>query len=155
MYHPDELIVLKINLFIVILSLICHALLTPPLPTSANIFVRFGISAGGAFSLLAPNEQWDLHNFYLVTQEMTVTELQLHRQVVKSIDPSLPQRAGRAYAKLERGDWKRIDYAVTPKGRAITIRSVVKPRPDYAKYAKTLIEFVIAQQRDQNADNLK
>jgi hypothetical protein len=48
------------------------------------------------FSLLVPREQWDLHNFYLLTQEMTNAELRLHRRVVKRVDPSLPQRAGRA-----------------------------------------------------------
>jgi hypothetical protein len=46
-----------------------------------------------AFSVLTPKEQWDLHSFYHVTQEMTSAELRLHRLVVKQVDPSLPQRA--------------------------------------------------------------
>ncbi|MDB5176577.1 MAG: hypothetical protein JWN75_245 [Candidatus Saccharibacteria bacterium] len=108
--------------------------------------MRFGISAGGAFSLLSSNEQWDLHNFYLVAQEMTDAELRLHRQVVKQVDPSLPQRAGRAFAALERGDWKRIDYAVTPKGRAITIRAVVKPKPDPKIYARAILGLAMMRQ---------
>jgi hypothetical protein len=94
------------------------------------------------FFVLTAKEQWDLHNFYVVTQEMTSPELRLHRRLVKQVDPSLPQRAGRAYAKLERGDWKRIDYAVTPKGRAITIRTLVKPKPDLERYARTILAYV-------------
>lgn len=54
----------------------------------------------GDFSLLTPKEQWDLHKLYVVTQEMNDVELRLHRRLVKLADASLPQRAGRAYAKL-------------------------------------------------------
>lgn len=97
--------------------------------------------SGGAFSLLTPKEQWDLHNFYLVTQEMNTAELRLHRRVVKRIDPSLPQRAGRAYAKLERGKWETISYVVTPKGRAISVRSLAKPRPDLRKLVRGLLRM--------------
>ena len=28
-----------------------------------------GGGGGGVFSLLTPNEQWDLHNFYLVSRD--------------------------------------------------------------------------------------
>jgi hypothetical protein len=59
-------------------------------------------------SLLTPDEQWDLHTFYAITEDMTDAELQLHRQVVKRVDPSQPQRAGRAFAKLERGEWEPV-----------------------------------------------
>jgi hypothetical protein len=110
-------------------------------------FVRFGFSAGGV-SLLTPKGQWDLHSFYLVTQEMTDTELRLHRRVVKQVDSSLPQRAGRAYAKLRRGEWKRIDYAMTPKGRAITIHSVVKPQPDLQRLARAVLRYTEQKQHD-------
>jgi len=63
------------------------------------------ISGGGDFSLLTPKEQWDLHKFYAVTEDMADIELRLHRRIMKQIDPSLPQRAGRAYAKLRRSEW--------------------------------------------------
>jgi hypothetical protein len=57
--------------------------------------------------------------------------------------PTVP---GRAYAKLQRGEWKRIDYAVTPKGRAITVRSVVKPQPDFHHLAKAVVASLLEQQ---------
>ena len=76
---------------------------------------------------------------------MTNAELRLHRQVVKRVDPSLPHRGGRAYAKLERGEWKRIYYAVTPKGRAITIHSVVRPQPDLQRLTRAVLRY--AEQR--------
>jgi hypothetical protein len=76
---------------------------------------------------------------------MTDAELRLHRQVVKRIDPSLPQRAGRAYAKLERGEWKCIDHTLTPKGRAITVRSVVKPKPDMHRLVKAAMAIAMEE----------
>lgn len=115
---------------------------------NANTSAISGISAGGAYSLLSSKEQWDLHNFYLVTQDVTDSELRLHRQVVKQVDPSLPQRAGRAYAKLKQGNWKQVDYAVTSKGHAIVVRSVVKPKPDLYKLSRA----VIALQRSRESD---
>lgn len=59
------------------------------------------------FSLLTPKEQWDLHKHYALTEDMTGPELRLHRRLMKRVDPSLPQRAGRAYAKLQGGDWSK------------------------------------------------
>jgi hypothetical protein len=96
--------------------------------------------------LLTPNEQWDLHNFYVVTQEMTDPELRLHRRLMMDVDPSLPQRAGRAYAKLQRGDWSQAGTVTVTKGRAITVRSVVKPNPDLKKLAGLLLGIAMEQQ---------
>jgi hypothetical protein len=62
-------------------------------------------SGGWEFSLLTAREQWDLHEYYVITQDMTDQELRLHRRLVKQVDPSLPQRAGRTYAKLQWGRW--------------------------------------------------
>lgn len=96
--------------------------------------------------MLTPNEQWDLHNFYLVTQEMTDAELRVHRRLIKQVDPSLPQRAGRAYAKLQRGDWSQPVTVSVTKGRTLTVRSVVKPKPDPKLYAWALIQLAMERQ---------
>ena len=100
----------------------------------------------GGFYRLTPKEQWDLHNFYLVTQEATDLELRLHRHVIKKTDPSLPQRAGRAYAKLRKGEWEPSVYVTASNGRGITVSSVVKPKPDLQK----LFRAVISMQLERN-----
>jgi hypothetical protein len=93
------------------------------------------------FALLKPHEQWDLHRFYAISEDMTDAELRLHRRLVKQVDPSLPQRAGRAYAKLQRGDWSQAVTVSMTKGRTLTVRSIVKPKPDPRQYARALIQL--------------
>src|SRR5580693_2657969 len=58
-----------------------------------------------------------------------------HRHAVTAGDPSLPHRAGRAFAKLNRGEWSRATSR-TVNGRTISVRSVVRPEPDLQLLAK-------------------
>lgn len=56
-----------------------------------------------AFVLLGATEQWDLFQYYLPHKAHKRAELLAHRREVSALDPSLPQRAGRAF-----GRWRRI-----------------------------------------------
>lgn len=78
---------------------------------------------------------------------MTDTELRLHRKVVMRVDPSLPQRAGRAFAKLQRGEWSQAG-TISPgkKGLIITVRSIMKPKPDPKLYVRTLVQLSMNKQ---------
>ncbi len=49
------------------------------------------------FGCLSPNQQWDLHQYYQVTNTGTDAEIVETRTTVNAGDNSLPQRAGRAY----------------------------------------------------------
>jgi hypothetical protein len=100
----------------------------------------------GQFGYLSSNDQWDLHRFYRLTSHMTDTELIAHRRSVTKADPSLPHRAGRAYAKLSRGEWQPAVYAGTANGKAIMVRSVVNPQPNAELFARALIELAKQQQ---------
>ena len=62
---------------------------------------------------------------------------------MKRVDPSLLQRAGRAFAKLERGEWSPVVHAVTRKGRGIAVGVVVKPKPDLEGYAKVILTLAM------------
>ena len=85
----------------------------------------------GLFILISPMEQWALHEYYLTTQ------------------PSLPHRAGKAYAALDRRIMagRPIQNAV-PTGsqrkgaKVLTVRSLVRPQPDMDLLVKTLISMV-------------
>ncbi|MCS4275153.1 hypothetical protein M2390_000311 [Mycetocola sp. BIGb0189] len=52
------------------------------------------------YGLLAPNEQWDVHQYYQTINTGSDTEIIETRTTVNTGDESLPQCAGRAYAKL-------------------------------------------------------
>lgn len=53
-----------------------------------------------AFFLLTPNEQWSLYAYFLPNENLSDHDLLIHREDISSFDPSLPQRAGRAFSKL-------------------------------------------------------
>ena len=50
--------------------------------------------------MLSPAEQWMLHSYYEFTKHLTDDQLLAHRAAVSKAQPSLPHRAGKAFAKL-------------------------------------------------------
>jgi hypothetical protein len=79
-------------------------------------------------------------------------DLREYRRSVTRVDPSLPHRAGRAYAKLKRGEWSKVNYAVTPNGRVISVRSVVRPDPDARLIAKVYWQMAMQEvEEEQNS----
>lgn len=53
------------------------------------------------FSYLSSREQYDLHRYFAVAKLFGEEELLAHRAEVTKTDPSLPQRAGRAFAAVQ------------------------------------------------------
>lgn len=100
------------------------------------------------FAALSPNDQWALHQFYKPSVNLTATELLAHRRAVTAADPSLPHRAGRAYAKLSHGERSRA-IAGTASSRAITVRSVVRPEPDLRLLAKVYIRMALEDMKER------
>ncbi|WAC90165.1 hypothetical protein [Mycobacterium sp. Aquia_213] len=75
-----------------------------------------------------------MHRFYQPASDLTESELLVHRRAVKVADPSLPQRAGRAYARFSRGDTMLVGG-----NQGIIVRSVVRPEPDLRLLVKAAI----------------
>jgi hypothetical protein len=108
-----------------------------------------------AWSELSANEQWDLHDFFSPTRELSAYELKEFRQKMTAADPSLPQRAGRALKKLELARAVRTSAAEArpaqpvsvdkPKRkyksaeRRISVKSLVHPEPNVERMAKALL----------------
>lgn len=102
------------------------------------------------FALLSPTEQWDLFRYYLPHQAHPDHALLEHRIQISAIDPSLPQRAGRAYRH-----WRRIEAALpgyqawvtkrphstSHKDRRIKVFSEINPELDPKKFAEIIIEL--------------
>ncbi len=111
--------------------------------------------ATGLYGYLSSREQWQLHGYFRPSEELSDADLLAHRIAISKEQPSLPQRAGKAYRKLElvRASLARArNVAVTPsqptqrtsrKVRHITVRAVVNPKPDLHKLAKALMAMAM------------
>ena len=111
-----------------------------------------------AFIRLTTAEQRTLHDYYAPALELEPAELTAHRRAITKRDPSLPQRAGRAWAHLERLHIERPMPAavVVPSGRRrrprhIHARGVLRPEPDYDKLVRTMLHIVDEQVGDKPA----
>jgi hypothetical protein len=76
--------------------------------------------------LLSASEQWSLYAYYLPPQQLNNQELIEHRADITSLDTSLPQRAGRALARLK-----------LLEERLPVYRELVSTRPKRGKGAPT------------------
>ena len=105
--------------------------------------------------MLSPTEQWALHSYYEFTKHLTDNELLAHRAVISKAQPSLPQRAGKALARLALFSKRLEIYRATPhakprnKGAPYQVRviSQVNPDIDPKVMAKILIE--VARERSK------
>lgn len=57
---------------------------------------------GGALPYLSRSEQLELHRYFATTRDLFDEAALIYRRRISSGNPSLPQRAGRAFANLER-----------------------------------------------------
>lgn len=103
--------------------------------------------------MLSPTEQWVLHGYYEFTKNLTDTELLVHRAAVSKAQPSLPQIAGKAFARLQLFSERLIDYKAAPHSNTrkkgapyeVLVLSQVNPDIDPKVMVKILIE--IAKER--------
>lgn len=58
------------------------------------------------YGTLSPNEQWDLHAYFVPYKSLSEAELIAHRKRISKEQPSLPQRAGRAAEHFKRNYYK-------------------------------------------------
>jgi hypothetical protein len=98
------------------------------------------------FSDVPALEQRHLHEYYLPSKRVTDEQLLEHRTLITKSQPSLPQKAGKAYSLLMNGDvYRPTGGAVVTrgklKGHRITVRPLIRPEPDLRKLAKALLEI--------------
>lgn len=100
-----------------------------------------------AFSYLTFRDQVDLHTYFQFASDKTEAELIEHRRNVRAFDPSLPHRAGRAYAKLQRGERAPATSSAVPGGGRISVRPIVRPEIDLRMLAKALLYTALDQEK--------
>lgn len=105
-----------------------------------------------AYGQLSYAEQQALHRFFLPTCELDLAELAAYRSYVMKLEPSLPQRAGRAYVRLsqalESGRSLPAPNKVVVRNRTIKLRSVARPDVDTSRLARTFL--ALAEQAGHN-----
>ena len=109
--------------------------------------------------MLRPTEQWTLHSYYEFTKHMTDDELLTHRATVSKAQLSLPQSAGKAFAKLALFTKRLETYRAMPhpntrkKGAPYEVRvlSQVNPDIDPKVMAKILVEIARERGREDRA----
>lgn len=97
-----------------------------------------------AFIGLTTVEQRALHDYYVPSLQLEPAELKTHRRAITKLDPTLPQRAGRAWAHLEQlQSTKRAPVINAGTGRVRHIRAlgVIRPEPDYDKFTRALLSI--------------
>jgi len=97
------------------------------------------------FANLSYKDQIALHTYYLPSLEKTKTELLAHHRNVQIADSSLPQRAGRAYARLVRGDVWTESARRTTAGRHISVRAIARPEPDLKMLSKAVWQIAFRE----------
>jgi hypothetical protein len=112
---------------------------------------RFWLHNDMVFGALSSAEQYQIHDYFQPSKDLSDLELLAHRDRITKERPSLPHQAGRALAKLRDAaavlSVRRLRMAKAPAGakvrrqgnRHLTVRAVVKPEPDMQKLARALV----------------
>jgi hypothetical protein len=105
------------------------------------------------FAYLNSRDQLDLHKYFQFASDKTETELIEHRRNVHKLDLSLPQRAGRAYAKLMRGERAPVKYTRLDNGQQISVRAVMRAEPDFHMLVKVCMEMALNDLKREEEDD--
>jgi hypothetical protein len=107
------------------------------------------------YSILSPNQQWDLHAYYQPVTDDTEDWLRAHRANISNKRPTLPAKAGKHYARMRAVHDQAVAIAHTGASartagrgtkttarvshRRVTVRSVALPQPDVHRLSQALI----------------
>lgn len=107
---------------------------------------------GYAFAVLSPTEQFCIHDFFEPTKNLSPLEAVAHRKDITARRPSLPQQAGRAFARIR----PFLNMQLNPRplkpvserprtwsagSRQVRVFSRVNPELDAKAFAKIIIEL--------------
>jgi hypothetical protein len=96
-----------------------------------------------AFSLTAPRDQYYLHRYFRLSDDMSQLEALAHRRIISGEQPSLPQCAGRALKEL--ANPKPLRRSVGSK--RIIVYPLLRPDPDLGRICQALLTIVRANER--------
>jgi hypothetical protein len=115
------------------------------------LYERWHEHHGNPLQYLSPAEQWALHDYFRLSEQLSDIELLDHRKRVSQQRPSLPALAGKARKKLD-GPFPgpgRGGGGAGPKH--IVIYPLVRPTPDVDKFVRALL--LLAEQQLQDDED--
>lgn len=105
------------------------------------------------FALLSAAEQWALHGYFAPEHSLSDERLLAYRREVSKVDPSLPQRAGRALSKWRMKKaplamYRKRSHSPTPgtkrsRDYSVTVFSLVHPEVDPRKITHALMSAFV------------
>lgn len=113
------------------------------------------------FAHISYNEQMELHAYFVPYKELSDSEAIKYRQQITHDQPSLPQRAGKIYARFfkeVKAHQARLPQAPTtatakPRSRVtkqnIRVRGIARPEPDLHKLALALLDVAKEMQAEE------
>jgi hypothetical protein len=126
------------------------------------------------YTVLWPNEQWELHAFYQPLKELSEAEFVEHRTSIQKMEPGLASKAGRHFKVLyesyrvafaySEGDEQRFRGAIsqmsrqrprheTPGKRQVSVRLLVHPEPDLKMLASAFYDLAVSMAQQKNRTN--
>jgi hypothetical protein len=123
------------------------------------------------FTYLTYDQQVELHRFYATTKDLNGEEAIAHRKEVSSKEPSLPNRAGKLYARVFRiaeivqqyiesqpelkpkPVREKVRTRVASSKLNIRISALAKPEPDIDKLAALLLDVARDMAREQETQD--
>jgi hypothetical protein len=107
------------------------------------------LNSSRRFALLSAGEQWALHGFFVLEHNLSDDRLLAYRREVSKVDPSLPQRAGKALTKWRMKEAPLSAYRErsrspalgTKRSRdyAVTVFSLVNPEIDPQRITRAVM----------------
>lgn len=107
-----------------------------------DLLSKLWLQSSSAYGVLSPTDQRALHDYFATTDEFTEDQLLHHRKNVTKIDPSLPNRAGKAFSQLIERLAINGEPQVEPARSGVTVRAIMNPKLDIPKLAQLLIRQV-------------
>lgn len=117
-----------------------------------------------AFAILTPKAQWEVHDFYQPSKELTKEQLLAHRRQISRERPSLPAAAGKHFDILNdyfRSDRElpktepSLDRSESAQGagnRQVRVRALVRPEPNLKLLASALVDLAIELNAKEGGD---
>lgn len=118
----------------------------------ATLREEWQLRSGYAFVVLSPTEQFYIHDYFEPTKNLSPLEAVAHRKDMTARRPSLPQQAGRAFARIR----PFLNMQLEPRplkpaserprtwsagSRHVQVLSQVNPELDPNAFAKIIIEL--------------
>jgi hypothetical protein len=108
---------------------------------------------GSAFSRIPSRQQLELHDYFAITQQLFEAEVLVHRLTISRQQPSLPQRAGRAYRRIE----PFLDRTMQPvvastRGGHVVAYVVRRPQLDVSQLSRVITKTMAADAKKRCKD---